>query len=442
MVRRLGPVQLQLAALGAFGLATVVSQIPTIILAGLGTAGLWRSIRASAVEGHDLSKATFGLIALFALLSMVGPARIIGSPPDWLFLASGIAWLALGLGWLLLRSAVSARRSIYFLCLAITAALGAVHVVSAAGVGFDVLFFHEAAADALADGVSPYSDAVQVPNGAPDSDEFIVGYPYPPISALAYSASDWAFGDPRWTSLIGWLIVLGVLGARSWRADGGDQPLGTMLIAASIPAWPLVLTTGWTESVSVALLALTVLTWARPGVSGAMSGFFLGSKQYLVAAAPLLVANKLPDRWKRAVWAVLAAVVSFVPVLIWGVPDFIDAAIRFHLETPARPDGSSIVGVLAVFGVDWAPPTWIMVVAVGGIVLALWRLIADASSWLAAIGVTLAVALFLSGQAFTNYWFLIAGVAALALVSRDDSVHPDASTAGAEPIESHSSEKV
>ena len=439
MIKDLSSIQLQLIAIGAYGLATVLSRIPTIILVAIGAACLWTSIHREAPNGPDVRRLAFGLLALFSLLSMVGPARIIGSPPGWLFLASGLVWLALGFGWLRLRSVTAARRTIYIVCLVITGVIGAIHIASAAGVGFDVLFFHEAAADAIADGVSPYSDAVQVPNGSPDSDEFIVGYPYPPISALAYSTSDWAFGDPRWTSLVGWLIVLGVLGARSLQTKGDDLSLGIMLVSASIPAWPLVLTTGWTESVSMALLALAAATWARPAVSGALSGFFLGSKQYLAVAAPLFVANRLPDRWKRAVWAGIGVVVSFVPVLFWGVPEFIDAAIRFHLEAPARPDGSSIVGLLAVFDVDWAPPTWILVVAVIAIVLAVWRFVTGASSWLAAIGVTLTVALFLSGQAFTNYWFLVAGVAALAIVTQGE---PDERSTDSEPIETHSREAV
>lgn len=442
MVKNLDSVRLQLIAFAAFGLATVLSQLPTIALVALGTVCLWMSIRRGGDSGSDVGKLTFGVLALFAVLSMVGPSRVIGSPPGWLFLVSGLAWLALGLAWLQLRSSTTARRIIYTLCLVGTAALGAVHVVSAAGVGFDVLFFHEAAADAISEGLSPYSDAVMVPNGSPDSDEFIVGYPYPPATALSYSVSSWAFGDSRWTSLVGWLVVLGVIGARSLRIGGDDLPLGTMLVAASIPAWPLVLTTGWTESVSLALLALAVLTWARPRLSGALSGLFLGSKQYLVVASPFYVANRVPHRWTRAIWALVGAVVAFLPVLVWGVPDFIDAAVRFHLETPARPDGSSIVGLLAAFSVEWVPPVWIMIVCVGAVTLALWSSITDPSEWLAAIGVTLTVALFFSSQAFTNYWFLIAGVVGLALATQTTSPEPDERSPRGEPIETHRNETV
>lgn len=417
MLDRIGPAPLALSALAAFGLSTVVSRGPTIVLVLLATLALGLSIAKSRSEVEvepDLGRWVFGITALFGILSIVGPAHdVIGSPPGWAFPLAGLVWIGLGLIWLVSRSSTNTRRTIYVACLLATAFLGAVHVISAEGVGFDVLLLHEAAADAIADGLSPYSAAVTAPNGAPVGDPFIVGYPYPPLTALSYSVGEWTTGDPRWTSLVGWLVVLAVLGARSWRDDGSDAPLGTMLVAAAIPGWPLVLTAGWTESLSLALLAIAVALWSRPRLSGGISGLFLGSKQYLLAGAPLYLTNRQDARWTRALWAGAGMVLAFLPVLVWGVPDFIDAAIRFHLEAPARPDGSSLAGLLDMMSVEWSPPVWIMGVVVISLAIVLGRLVDDLPTWLAALGVILSAALFLSSQAFTNYWFLMAGIAAL-----------------------------
>jgi hypothetical protein len=284
-----------------------------------------------------------------------------------------------------------------------------------------VFFFHEEAAEAIADGLSPYSDAVTVPNGAPEGDPYIVGYPYPPVTLVPYAVGSW-LGDSRWTSLAAWLATLAMIGAASLRRDGTSIPLGVMVAAAAIPGWPLILTSAWTEPLSLTIVGLAIVTWSRPWFSGLMSGLFVGSKQYLVAGSPLLVFNEIPAKWKRATAAAIGLVIAFAPILYWGLSDFIDAAVRFHLEAPARRDGSSVVGLLAGFGIDWAPPPWLMALAVVIVVAALARQVDSATRWIAAVGVTLTVTLFLSGQAFANYWFLIAGMAALGAVSVDKAM--------------------
>ena len=429
-LRHTSQTRLLLFALGAFALASVLSRLVAVVVVLAGAALMATSVMSSRAENQerseDNSRAIVALIAIFAVFSLTGPVHeVFGSVPTWIFPISGITWLTLGIGWLAFGSPTRARRVIFFLVLVASAAIGTVHVISVSGVGYDVLFFHEAAADAIAAGVSPYSDAVRVPNGAPDGAPYVVGYPYPPSTAIAYSVGSW-LGDARWTSLAAWLVTLAVIGSRSLRRVGSPVPLGVMVMVAALPGWPLVLTAAWSEPFSLALVAIAVVLWSKPRWSGGLVGLFVGSKQYLLAGAPLLATARVRRRWLRAGWAAVGLATSFLPVLVWGVPEFIDAAIGFHLDAPARPDGTSIVGALGAFGVAWVPPLWLS----GAIVLTIAVVLGNRSSglheWLALLGVILTVALFLSAQAFPNYWFLIAGIAALAAVSSVSTAAPGA----------------
>lgn len=83
-------------------------------------------------------------------------------------------------------------------------------------------------------------------------------------------------------------------------------------------------------------------------------------------------------------------------------------------------------------GLTWVPPFWVTALAVIGVAVLIWRKVDSRRTWLAGLGVLLSTALVLSSQAFSNYWFLIAGVAALALGVGTDG---KASKEGAAPTE-------
>lgn len=413
--------RLVLVALGAFGSSTILAQPAAIAAILIGIFVLGMAVTTKSRDDMDLGgierRLIFGLIFVFSILLIAAPQNgVYGSAPSWLLPAQGAVWLILGGSWMVTGSKVSGRRAVFVLVLLATSVAGAVHLANVADFGLDVYWLHEGAADAIASGSSPYSDEVTVPNGAPDGDAYIVGYPYPPVTALAYSIGSW-LGDARWTSLAAWLVTLSIVGARSLRRTASDLPLGVMVAAAAMPGWPLVLTAAWSEPLSLCLLGLAVLWWASPRLFGTGIGFFFGSKQYLVASAPLLMfTQRVGRRWARVTWALVASTLSFLPVLLWGLPEFVEAAIRFHLEAPPRADGSSVIGLLSALGVaeTWTPPVWlvgsaaILTAAVAG------RSVSGVSTWLNAVAAVLAIAVFLSAQGLANYWFLIAGVLALA----------------------------
>ena len=324
--------------------------------------------------------------------------------------------------WLYFKRHDGARRAhfaaIVGLTLLLTMVVGVLHLNNTRDWGVDVFWLHRGAAEAIADGENPYSDAVQVANGAPTSSpgDMIVGYPYPPVTALAYSVGEWTTGDARYTSLAAWVGFLGVVGYVGFRRRSRDH-LYVMLLLASIPGWSLVLRAGWTEPFSLLLLVVAFVTWRLPSQSGAFLGLGLASKQYFAATLPVLLLHR--DRgWKHrlGVAAVLVAV-TIVPVVLLDPAAFWNAAVEFHLNTPVRRDSVNVTGVFAAFGGSWLPPRWLGPI-VGIIVgFAAGRVSRDARTFFISMGLTLATVFLFASQALANYWFLIAGLVALALLT-------------------------
>jgi hypothetical protein len=274
------------------------------------------------------------------------------------------------------------------------------------------VILHESAAVALAHGENPYGSAVIAPNGAPGvpPGSMIVGYPYPPIVALMYSAGTWLTGEPRWISLACWIVLLVSLLYRL--REDPNPSLTPVLLLTAFPGWAVMLQSGWTEPLSAALLAIAAALWRRPTSSGVALGCALGTKQYFVAMVPALL------RWRDAGWqrrvatAIIVAAVAMVPALIWSPVDAWRSLVAFHTSTPLRADSQNIAGVLVAYGWQWAPPAWAALLLAAGAAAASRPQRDRAACWHgAAIG--LAVLFLFSRQAMPNYWYLVAVTALL-----------------------------
>lgn len=188
----------------AFALAIVLSPLAGASVAAL---GLWLLTLSFAERDAAITRflsdlrLTAALVAV-ALVAMLVPYSIVGVVPRWVpmalpSLAIVLAFAALS-GW-------TGRHLVLAGAAVIVAGLitGALLIRAAGNIGIDVVLVHQAAASALARGENIYGPAVTVPNGAPGlpPGSMIVGYPYPPVVAVAYAAGTWLFGDPRWTNL-------------------------------------------------------------------------------------------------------------------------------------------------------------------------------------------------------------------------------------------------
>lgn len=331
----------------------------------------------------------------------------------------GLVWVLFGLAtYILGRRKTRLVLSILAVsAVAFTIAVGLVHIAEADGIGFDVLFLHQQAADALADGQNPYTDAVEVPNGAPTAQpgDLISGYVYPPVTALAYAAGEWAFADPRYTSLTAWLIVLTAIGVLSVIKRRTDTLL-IMLLLAAIPGWPLVLRAAWTEPLSLAFLTLAFVLWRLKAASGAGLGLALASKQYFVVSAPLFLLNRDEGWQKRLILTSTVVISTLGAAVVWGPTAFWSSAVEFHMTTPPRPDSMNLVGLFSSPGSVWDPPP-LLAIGIGLAAATLVGRIYHDRVWaFLTLGFSLAASFLVTTQAFANYWFLIAGICILALL--------------------------
>jgi hypothetical protein len=189
-------------------------------------AALWIDGKSAARLNDKTSETRLmAAVLVFAVLGALGWASsTIGSTSDLLERLPSLGWAALAIGLYATRGAQDTKRSIAgaitVLALGITLVVGVLHLNAVQGVGLDVYLLHTQAADALANGQNPYTDVVEVPNGAPTAapGETIVGYPYPPVTAIAYAAGEWTMSDARYTSLASWLVLLASIGGFAIKA--------------------------------------------------------------------------------------------------------------------------------------------------------------------------------------------------------------------------------
>ena len=422
---------------GLFLLASVLFAVavrggPGVALAALvATSMLAWSINSARVTDEPRLDVTTkrwegGLLAVvvaFGLLGMLGwwPSAISPTTAA-LDRLPNLAWIGLGAVTYLkgTRKTRAIRLGVVAVTVVFTALVGLAHL-SVEGPKLDVYFLHIEAAGAIADGQNPYTDAVQVPNGAPTAQpgEMITGYPYPPVTAVSYSLGYWAFSDPRFTSLIAWVLMLTVFGVHAVRARN-DRALYVMLIMAAIPGWPAVLRAGWTEPLSLSLIGYSYLTWRRANVSASFMGLALASKQYFAVAAPLLLVYRGRDRTRRLVFAALAIIATVGTGLLMDATAFLGSAVELHLSIPPRADSANLIGLFSSLGLQWSPPALLTVGA--GLLTAIWagRLAGDRKVFAQAMALTLGASFLVSSQAVSNYWFLVTGVCVISLLGEGD----------------------
>jgi hypothetical protein len=344
-----------------------------------------------------------------------------------------VVWACLALGVLVAKGRVAVRVLAIVTTTAtllVTLGVGLIHLDRVEGIGLDVNLLHIAAADAIANGDNPYTDAVVVPNGSPTAEpgDTIIGYPYPPVTAVSYAIGEWVFSDPRFTSLLSWVVVLGLIGLHSIRRQSLPG-IATLILLAALPGWPLVLRAGWSEPLSLLFLTWAFFAWRRPVGSGLALGLGLASKQYFAVTAPVALLHRDVHWLRRLLVAVSAVAVTVGAVALLDVDAFWSAAVQFHLNTPPRADSSNLIGLMAAMGMAWSPPGVVSVVAglIAAVVVGLKS--RTSRSFLLALGFTLAVSFLVASQAFANYWFLVFGLSLVAMTPG----RPEAGNAATDP---------
>jgi len=410
-----------LLAVTGFGLAAQVGVLIPLAGALLGIAGLSLGLLdSSAFESRWRVTGLIGL-ALFAAVWIGDPTyTFFPSPPTALVLGLMVVPFITGIGIVLRPPSLRSLSVWVWTSIILVALLGAIVIRATGGEGIDVMFLHRQAAAAITAGESPYGPAVDVPNGSPYAEpgERIVGYPYPPITLLAFSLGEWLLGDPRWTAWAAAAVVLAVLTARALRTRD-HKVIAIAVFLALVPGWPLMMQTGWTEVVGIALLVGSAVLWKRPLVSSVLLGLAFASKQYFAVAIPFLLFHPM-TKGRRSLIAVGVAAMTLVPAFLLDPPGAWQAMVVFHANSAPRLDSSNLVGLLASFDRVVDVPLVVTVLAPIGVAWGLILRTTGIGGFYAGLGLVFSTFFLLTTQTFANYWLLIAGLCAIAAASQSD----------------------
>lgn len=333
------------------------------------------------------------------------------------------AGIALAIGCVGLVGFGSRRLAItgFAMLLAVHAALGVWKIRTAPHPKIDVYDFHADSARAMAQLTNPYTitfpniygpDAAVYAQGIVRDGRLHFGFPYPPLVLLATAPSQWIFGDFRYSYLAA-MLLSGVLIA-GMRPDRIGLLIASMLLFT--PRAFYVLESGWTEPLSVVLLAGSLWAMKRHrALTPVLIGLLVASKQYLpvlLVLAPLLGAIR--SRPRQLLYAILVAAAVSLPLVLWDIQAFVHSAVTLQLHQPYRADSLSL---LAWFGSNrprWVGLFWAAFVVLGLlIVLSWWRRAGFATAACACLFGFFAF----NKQAFANYYYLVLGAMCVALAS-------------------------
>lgn len=306
----------------------------------------------------------------------------------------------------------------------------------------DVHFFHRSAMEALLSGESPYGKTIPdiYGHGAFYGADMVrdgrvlIGFPYPPLSALLSLPGAVLAGDHRWSAL----------GATSAAAllMGYARPGLVGALAAAVflftPRGFFVLEHGWTEPFVVLLLALAAFTAVRsPRAFGWAVALLLSIKQYVFLGAPavlLAAAGQRPFRpWRLLLQALAVGAALLLPFLLWEPRGLWRDVFSAQFGQPFRMDALSFLAHLAHLtgerpSASWA---WVAVLAVLPVVAA--RAPRSASGMCGAFALILCVFFAFNKQAFANYYYLVIGALCCAVALTSPAAEPKASVSEAPP---------
>ncbi|MFC8504248.1 hypothetical protein ACFUC1_17965 [Pedococcus sp. NPDC057267] len=282
----------------------------------------------------------------------------------------------------------------------------------------DVAFFLQGAADALAHGSDPYavvfrdlydpslSSRLYGP-GVVEGGVLTYGFPYPPLIALTATIGGF-LGDARLAGVAALAAASLMLLALARRPAGRAAAISLVCT----PGVGLLLAVGWTESISILLLACVVVAVHRGHLATAAVclGLLFVSKQYFAVLLPLLWLLRPYATPRR--WLLVCAVplVTTLPFIAWNPGRFWRSVVEWQFIQPYRPDASSL-SVVVIEHFHLAPPSWLgptaLLLGFAVACVLAWRLPPSVASFSLAVALSLGAMVLLSKQAFLNYFFLV-----------------------------------
>jgi len=275
----------------------------------------------------------------------------------------------------------------------------------------DVFDMQTQGADVLMHGRDPYATVIVADS---NDGSLEVPYTYPPVQLVVTTLARAATGDVRFAMVL--MLILAAVGARMALRDG--DPLlrdSVALIVLAGPITAFVLDQAWVDIVPLGFAGAAAWAWSsgKRTAAAVLFGLAFASKQPLVIGFPLLLL--LPGFGRKQLAVALGVAVAItLPFFAWGPGDFLRGTVEYFVRLAPRSDALTVSNLVKLrFG--HAPGELLGAASALLICAAVWKRVERS---LATLFVLLTVALlcfFATGKiAFMNYYYLLAGLAAIA----------------------------
>jgi hypothetical protein len=290
----------------------------------------------------------------------------------------------------------------------------------------DVVTVHREAIDALLRGANPYR--ISLPNiyeeqmarmlYNPDAifgNRINIAFPYPPPSLLLAVPGHLLLGDYRYSEVVLLVAAAALIG---YSRRGLTPKLAAALLLTTPRTW-FVIEQGWTEPVTLFMLALAVFLLIRGSIPAALAtGILIITKQYMGFGGLAAVRQVFmrPKDWMRASLAgvgIAAAVI--LPFYFSGPNAFMRNVVYLQMYEPFRLDSLSFLSWAANNGYGQGSFVWAIGAAVAAAVITLLATRNSPSGFATAIALTTFMMFAFGSKAFCNYYFFVIGALCCAI---------------------------
>jgi hypothetical protein len=319
------------------------------------------------------------------------------------------------------------RRAWFPLILVTTLLLGVWMIRASPTPGIDVVVVHKEAMDAFLHKHDPYR--ISFPNiYGPDwkyyynpavvfGDRIGFGYPYPPPSLVLAIPGYQFLGDYRYSEL-SFLIAAAALIGYSRRHTAAKLAAVVLL---TTPRGFFILEQGWTEPISIFVVALTTFLLTEGPVRASWAaGLMLATKQYLPFTGLAVLRTLLLDRagWPKALFVILlTGAICILPMALWHPNAFMRSVVWLQTLEPFRTDSLSFLIWADRNGYGRGSFLWAVGAATVAAVVSLLTTRNTPSGFAASAAITMFAMFAFGSKAFCNYYYFVIGALCCALAA-------------------------
>lgn len=285
----------------------------------------------------------------------------------------------------------------------------------------DVFDMQTQGADDLLAGRDPYA-SVSVSDSNDRS--LVVPYTYPPVQLLVTTAARAVTGDVRFAMVL--MLIVAALGARMALRDGDPllRDCFALLMFAG-PTTAFVLDQAWVDLVPLGFAGAATWAWSsgKRTAAALLFGLTFAAKQPLVIGFPML--TLLPGFGRKHFASAFGAAAAVtLPFFAWNPGAFLRGTVHYFVDLAPRSDALTVSNLVNTrFG--YAPGELLGASCALLICAVVWKHVERSLSTMLVLLTVCLLCFFATGKiAFMNYYFLLAGLAAIAAALLSDTRAP------------------